>query len=243
VRIVTLNLRHGGGARTDAIIAALVRHEADVLVLSEFRANDSGRRVRDRLREAGYPHWADGSPPVRTNSVGIASRVPFADIALPLGESANRHRIVEVAVHGLTLGAVYFPLNAAKVTFWREEFLPLAAARFGQPYVFVGDWNTGRHFVDEEGATFFAAAEFAALSDSGWTDAWRSLHPQERDYSWFSTAGNGFRLDHAFLSPALAPRLSDARLSHAERLARITDHSALIVELVDEPDAPLTDPQ
>jgi len=239
LRIVTLNIRHGGGSHIDAIAAALVRHDADVLVLSEYHANDSGCLLRDRLRDAGYLHWADGCPPVGTNSVAVTSRTPFAGTALPLGESANRHRVVEVAVDGFTLGAVYFPQKAAKVTFWREEFLPLAAVQLTQPYVFIGDWNTGRHYADEAGATFFAAAEFVALSNTGWTDAWRSLHPQERDYTWFSTAGNGFRLDHAFLSPSLAPRLADARLSHTERLERVTDHSALIVELADEPVAPL----
>jgi exonuclease III len=231
VKIVTLNIRQGGGQRVRAIGAALVDHDADVVVLSEYRASDAARRFASSLAEAGYRHWADGAPERRVNSVAIASRLRFDAVTHPLHDSANRHRVIEVALGPITLGAVYFPLNRVKVTFWREEFLPLAATRVVQPYCFIGDWNTGRHRIDEEGATFFGAAEFASLSASGWTDAWRSLHQDAREYSWYSHAGNGFRLDHAFLSPSLTPALRSASFSQHERLEGITDHAALVVDL------------
>ena len=234
MRIVTLNIRHGGGRRIDVLADALVSHAADTLVISEFRANESGQRLRLRLADAGYAHWADGAPPRTANSVAIASRSPVERRPLPLS-SANRHRVVEVGLDGLTLGAVYFPLNTDKVAFWQTEFLPLAAARIAQPYVFIGDWNTGAHYIDEEAATFFAAQEFAAMTASGWTDAWRAIHPGGREYSWFSNRGHGFRLDHAFLSPWVSPRLRAATFSQAERLAQLTDHAALVVDLAEPP--------
>ena len=42
---------------------------------------------------------------------------------------------------------------------------------------------------------------------------------------------NGFRLDHAFLSPSLAPRLLGARYDHTTREGGASDHSALVVDL------------
>ena len=39
------------------------------------------------------------------------------------------------------------------------------------------------------------------------------------------------RLDHAFATPALLPRITACRYSHAEREAKVSDHSALILEI------------
>jgi endonuclease/exonuclease/phosphatase family metal-dependent hydrolase len=52
-----------------------------------------------------------------------------------------------------------------------------------------------------------------------------------REFSWYSTRGNGFRIDHAFLSPALAARAGEIRYSHDERFTGLSDHSALILDL------------
>ena len=59
----------------------------------------------------------------------------------------------------------------------------------------------------------------------------RHLHPHDREFTWYSHAGSGFRIDHAYLSPALLARLAAARYSHAERELRVSDHSVLVVDL------------
>jgi exonuclease III len=43
--------------------------------------------------------------------------------------------------------------------------------------------------------------------------------------------GNGFRIDHAFLSQDLAAHAGTIRYSHEERIAGLSDHSPLILEL------------
>ena len=62
--------------------------------------------------------------------------------------------------------------------------------------------------------------------------------PQRRptEYTWYSTLkggvrGNGFRLDHAFATPRLAPRVKACRYSHVERDAGVSDHSMVLVEM------------
>jgi exodeoxyribonuclease-3 len=231
LRVVSLNLRHGGGTRVDAIAAALARHGADIVVLPEYRANDHGARLMALLGAQGFEHQASSRPSERTNGVAVAARRPWTSLGRPLETTPDAQRVLEVAFDCFSLGAVYFPLNASKVTFWREQFLPLAHERLASPYLFVGDWNTGCHYVDETGATFFGALEFASMTSAGWTDAWRSLHPDGREYSWFSNRGNGFRLDHAFLSPSLALALHGAAFSQLERTSAITDHAALVIDL------------
>jgi len=93
------------------------------------------------------------------------------------------------------------------------------------------DFNTGKHRVDEDGATFFSADCIDALEGAGWVDPWRSRNLLAREFTWFSHAGNGFRLDHACASPALAPCVSSAWHDQTPREAGVSDHAALVVDL------------
>ena len=54
LRLLAWNIRQGGGTRLPAIAAALSRHEADILVLSEYRGGDSAERLRAALGAFGY---------------------------------------------------------------------------------------------------------------------------------------------------------------------------------------------
>jgi exonuclease III len=94
----------------------------------------------------------------------------------------------------------------------------------------VGDFNTGRHYLDEKGATYVSADYMDRIEAAGFQDLWRGRNPERREFSWFSQAGNGFRLDHAFASPSLAERLIHVGYSHGERESGVSDHSALVAE-------------
>jgi exodeoxyribonuclease-3 len=92
------------------------------------------------------------------------------------------------------------------------------------------------HRLDETGRTFVCAEHFGRLSTLGWTDMWRHHNPGIMECTWYSklkggSRGNGFRLDHAFATPSLVPRITTCRYSHAEREARISDDSIVIVEI------------
>ena len=95
----------------------------------------------------------------------------------------------------------------------------------------VGDFNTCRPYLDEAGAIDRTAHYMDKLDEIAFCDLWRRRNPELREYSWFSTRGNGFRIDHAFLSDALAARAGIIRYSHDERLAGLSDHSPLILDL------------
>lgn len=72
------------------------------------------------------------------------------------------------------------------------------------------------------------------IAKAGFVDLWRRANRDGREFTWFSNKGNGFRLDHAFASRAVADRVKEVRYSHAEREVKgLSDHSALIVELDD----------
>jgi exodeoxyribonuclease III len=152
---------------------------------------------------------------------------------LPLDGLPEAASLAEVVVEGISITAVYFPLGDLHVPFWQTRFLRYAATRMERLALIAGDWNTGRRAIDISARPVPGEAEFAAFSESGWFDAWRAVHADEREHSFASPAGNAFRLDHAFLSPSLAPRLLGADYIHATREKAISDHSALLVRLAD----------
>src|SRR5437764_9125041 len=77
LRLLAWNIRQGGGTRLSRIIAAIAQHEADVLVISEYRGGESGERLRAALAAAGYAHMTGATPPAGGNGVLIAARQPF----------------------------------------------------------------------------------------------------------------------------------------------------------------------
>ena len=95
----------------------------------------------------------------------------------------------------------------------------------------IGDFNTCRAFLDEAGAIDATAHYMDAIEQIGFCDLWRHRYPDRREYSWFSTRNNGFRIDHAFLSQELAACAGTVHYSHEERIAGLSDHSPLILEL------------
>ena len=94
----------------------------------------------------------------------------------------------------------------------------------------IGDFNTGRHYIDEKRKTFYCSEYFDRFKEASLIDSWRSRNQEIKEYSWYSSKGNGFRIDHVFSTPDLDKMLSDVHYSHVEREKGLSDHSALIVE-------------
>lgn len=237
MRVLALNIQHAAANCVPPLAQAVLGAAPDIVLLSEFYLDAQGRQLLDLLAEGGLLQNAQGVPASRSHpyTVTIASRLPLIGVRVPLGGSPNAHRVLEARIAGITVVAVYFPLKQHHDPFWEDEFLPYVETLRAAPAIVAGDWNTGSRALDISGGPVAGMARFDALIASGWTDAWRSLHPEERDYSWYSGAGNGFRLDHAVLTPSLASRLRRVDYLHGVRVSGLSDHSALVVEL-DDPD-------
>jgi exonuclease III len=100
-------------------------------------------------------------------------------------ESQNRWLEIDLPGYGNGVGVLHImaagssaqsPATAAKTRFW-DAVLQAAEARLHEPFLFVGDWNTGAHRVNEVGKTFICAQHFAQLSAMGWMDLWRHHNP------------------------------------------------------------------
>jgi exodeoxyribonuclease-3 len=81
-------------------------------------------------------------------------------------------------------------------------------------------------------------AAYAELLAQGWTDAVRTLHPDEIIYTYWDYFRNAFarnsglRMDHLLLSPDLAPRLRTAQVDIWVRaLEKTSDHAPVWIDL------------
>lgn len=235
MKLLAWNILHGGGARRMPEIALrLLEHDADVIVLTEYRRTVGGQ-IRAVLDDHGWRHQVCTEPQPGVNGILVASRIEARAGAEVCGDGAGRVLQVLLPSAHTTVIAAHIPDGSqprGRTGCWRAV-LTLARESRDRDAVVLGDFNTGRHHLDEPGATFTCTALLGELAALGYADAWRQLNPQGRELSWRSQAGNGFRIDAAFVSAPLRERIRAAEYSHLERENRLSDHSALVLRLDD----------
>lgn len=244
MRLLAWNIQHGGGSRIGRIVEEIAAYDAEVITLTEHRDRPGCALARE-LRERGWPYVETTGPDGNQNGVAAFSRTPMTRRPPP-AESACTERWLEIDLpeHGFAVAALHImaagssakhPLNMAKARFWNAT-LAAAQERLAEPFLLVGDWNTGSQFLDETRKTYVCAEQFGRLSEIGWSDMWRRHNPGATEWTWYSRRkgggrANGYRLDHCFATPSLAGRVTACRYSHAERDAGISDHSIMIVDV------------
>ncbi len=239
MRLVHWNIQHGGGpARTPEIALTLLAYRADVVVLTEFR-RERGGQIAGVLHDHGLPHQAHSAPPPRTNGVLIASREPLQVIPPPADRDIATRRVdvflsdPEVWITGVHLPDAAkhdAPAIARKAAHFRS-LVEFSREKACDRHVIAGDLNTGRHRLDEPGATFTCTALLGQLATFGYADAYRTLHPAGRDASWRSHIGQGFRLDHTLVSRPLTAGIRRAWYDESTRASGHSDHAPMVVDL------------
>ncbi len=237
MRLVSWNIRQGAPTRGARVAEALLAHDPSLVVLTEFHPTRS-RPIAEAHARGGLGHQAASAAGYGLE-VFIASSEPLGGPRPLVGHQPVIGGYTEVYLdaEALIVAGVYVPVISAvslteKRLFW--AMLHEAANRHAHAsYVVLGDWNTGDVPLDKEdaGSPFSCTPEYRRMKDLGYEEAWRALNGDRREFTWISNRGNGFRIDHAFLSPPAGRRLLDARYSHEERLAKISDHSIMIVDL------------
>lgn len=242
-RVVAWNLMQGGGPRRRKIVDQLVAWEADVAVLSEYRASNS-EDLREMLADAGLSHLAEGPDPVgKHGGILVASRYKLTDGGSAIDcPHAHRWQHLTVADLGWDVVASYIPTASGtgpeKQAYW-NEMLRVEGELRARPTIITGDFNTGKHLVDEAGSTFIGNVQFEEMLARGWADGFRALHGDEQAWSWWSPqAGNGFRLDHAFLSPESPTPVACSYETEwngvvicGRQKPKLSDHAAMITTL------------
>ena len=231
MKLVSLNIRHGGGARVPQLLAWLKAQYADFILLTEWRPNTAGLRLKNELEEIGYGCEGESDGPT-ANGLLIASKRPFETIDLTPQASPNGEVLAVDLENGIRVLCCYFPQLDAKKPFF--EVCLKQAANVNKPLLIVGDLNTGNNNRDlEAGATIFSCSDqFDELTNKGgMVDLWRLTNGGDaREWTWHSPK-KGFRIDHALGNQAFVSSVSTIRCWYdkSTRDNGFTDHSGMIV--------------
>ncbi|SHG25251.1 exodeoxyribonuclease-3 [Kaistia soli DSM 19436] len=257
MKIATFNV-NGINGRLPVLLRWLAEAAPDVVCLQELKAPDD-KFPAAALSQAGYGAVWQGQK--AWNGVAILARggEPIETRRGLPGEDEDSHsRYIEAAVNGVLIGCLYLPNGnpapGAKLDYklrWFERLTAHAADLLatGAPVVLAGDYNVmpteldvykPERWVDDALFRPEVRAAFHALVAQGWRDAIRSLHPNERIYTFWDYFRNAFgrnaglRLDHLLLSPAIASRLTAAGVDQAVRgWDKASDHAPAWIELAD----------
>jgi exodeoxyribonuclease-3 len=239
--LVVFNAQHASPERSRAQADWLAAHgRADIVVASEV----SGRHaaLAQALSEHGYdvlvPDSGGDYRVLLASRTGTLSPVP----GLRLAHLPHRAVTAQLAVDGvrLVVMGLYVPSRGPRerrnvdkrlVQESIAALLPALAGQDAEIAVAAGDLN-----VVEPGHRphhrVFGAWEYDfyhAFAAHRFTDAFRHLHPDLLDHSWYGRSGDGYRFDHTFTT---APgRIRSCAYDHAPRDLRLSDHAAMTTVL------------
>lgn len=256
MRIVTWNV-NSLKMRLPRVLEFLKLHRPDVVCLQETKAAPDAFPVDD-LAAAGYVshHHSAG----RWAGVGLLARegleVTEPACGLPGEPAAEEARWCEATIGGIRFASVYVPngRTVASPEFPRKlAFLEAMADRVaqlrGSPLCVAGDFNIAPEdrdvydpsaFVDSTHVTDAERGRLAAIARAGkLTDAFRRLHPEEVQYTWWDYRaghfhkGLGLRIDFVLLSAeSLAARLESCGIDRDFRKgSKPSDHAPLLADL------------
>ena len=242
--LLAWNIQHGGGTRIPRIVEEIAAYDPDVVAVTEYRAIPGVAQCA-AMKERGLPYVETTNPPGDRNGIAVLSRAPMRLKPCQASpESQVRWLDIDLPEYGFSVGILHImaagasmksPCTVAKTRFW-NAVLGAAEARFHEPSLLVGGWNTGAHRLDEVGKTFICSEHFAKLSAIGWTDMWRHHHPGTTEYTWHSKVQRrrAREMDSASITSSphrvSGPTSRPAGTPCGTGLG-VTDHSMVIVEV------------
>jgi len=225
--ILSWNIRQGGGTRVLKITSKIIGLKPAVVVLSEFRNNEKGQQIRGVLLKAGYRYQNVSAAPSSENSAAIFSLLPCNHFLFPKADATFPHNVVCSEFEAFKVYGMYLPHKKKHQLF---DFL-LDSIGDEIPSILAGDFNTGKNHIDQKGNSFWYTDKLRALEKKDYVDAFRHIHEQKEEYSWFSHQGNGYRYDHTYLSKNLLPIVKNCYYIHEWREEGLSDHSPMVLEL------------
>ncbi len=195
------------------------------------------------------------------NGVAILSREPIETVCTTLaGDIADSHaRFLEVRISSLRVVNIYLPngnpVGTGKFSYklaWMDRLMEHMSQWLDDatPTVIGGDFNVIPEDIDCHKPSHWlrdalfqpeARSRYRAMLDLGYTDAFRSLHPDEPGHftywDYFRDAfqhNRGIRIDHFLLSPTLVNRLKACEIDKGPRSEeKPSDHTPILMHLED----------
>jgi len=257
MKIATFNVNNIN-RRLPNLLQRLKEAKPHIVCLQELKCTDD-EFPASAIDRAGYRAVWRGQK--TWNGVAILSRDAEPVVtrtSLPGDANDTQARYIEAAIAGILVGCIYLPNGnpqpGPKFDYKLEWFKRLTTharklLRQGVPVVLAGDYNVAPTAIDIYPTKSWdndalvqpeSRAAYASLVKQGWTDAIRTLHGEERVYTFWHYMRNrwqrdaGLRLDHVLLSPALKSRLKAAAVDRSAREnENASDHAPVWITLAD----------
>ncbi|MCW5731949.1 MAG: exodeoxyribonuclease III [Alphaproteobacteria bacterium] len=245
-------------ARLPNLLDWLNEASPDVLLLQEIKCQDKDFPAEE-IGDAGYNIATFGQKSY--NGVAILAKSPIEDVlhGLPGDEADEQARYIEATVGRIRVASIYLPngnpVASDKYPYklaWMRRLARHARALVMQDEIAVlgGDYNVCPEEIDvydpkgwTEDALFHpkSRAAFRVILNQGYTEAFRALHPGERNcYTFWDYQGgawqkdNGLRIDHMLLAPLAADRLLGCDIDRKPRgREKASDHTPIWCEIAD----------
>jgi exodeoxyribonuclease-3 len=233
LKIATYNV-NGIRGRLPRLLEWLERESPDIVCLQELKSADHGFPAQE-IQGAGYGAVWVGQK--SWNGVAILAKgIDPVEVrrSLPGDPKDEQGRYIEAAVDGLLVACLYLPNGnpqpGPKFEYklaWFERLIRHAAllCASGHPVILAGDYNvvpTDFDIYNPKSWLKDALLQpesrecYRRLLEQGWTDAIRTLHVDERIYTFWDyfrqhwQRNSGLRIDHLLLNAPLRKRLSAA---------------------------------
>ena len=244
--------------RLPRVLEFLAEQAPDVLMLQETKCEQAAFPTAE-LAAAGYDavHHSAG----RWAGVAILAKqglgLQEAQVGLAGEKRADEARFIEASVAGMRVASAYVTNGRELGSEWFAEklaFLDALIARSAEqreePFVVAGDFNVTRDDRDVyDPAAFVGATHVSAeertrleriLSEGRLVDAYRELHPEEQQFTWWDYRQGHFhrglvlRIDYVLIDAVLAPRLEECGIRRDYRKGtKPSDHAPLVASLKD----------
>jgi exodeoxyribonuclease-3 len=254
MRIISFNANGLRSAANKGFFDWFAEQDADVLCLQETKAQEH-QLADTAFRPDGYrAFFKDACTKKGYSGVAIYSRREPDEVLTAMGWSAfdDEGRYIEARFGNLSVVSFYIPSGSSgelrqgfkfEVMQWLRPILEQWLAS-GRDYVLCGDWNIVRSRLDIKNWTSNQKnsgclpqerdwLNAVCRDEAGWVDAYRHLHAEGQDYTWWSNRGAarannvGWRIDYQFVTPSLRDRLRACAISPSPRFS---DHAPFAVD-------------
>lgn len=255
MKIATYNI-NGVNGHLPILLRWLDETKPDVACLQELKAPNE-KFPEQAIKDAGYNCIWHGQK--SWNGVAILSRnheIKEVGRVLP-GDPADEHsRFIEAVVNGIHIVCIYLPNGnpapGPKFDYklgWFNRLNIRAKELMDKkfPTIITGDYNVmptekdvykPESWVNDALFRPETRAAFHDLVAQGWTDAIRTLYPDDVIYTFWDYFRNaygrnaGLRIDHFLLSPDLKDKLKAGGVDkHVRGWEKSSDHAPVWIEL------------
>jgi exodeoxyribonuclease-3 len=259
MKIATYNV-NGVNGRLPVLLRWLDECRPDAVCLQELKAPNE-KFPEQAIREAGYEAVWHGQKSWNGVAILAKNKYPIKEIGrgLPGDPEDEQSRFIQAEVNGIHIACLYLPNgNPApgpkfdyKIA-WFQRLITKARSlvKLKTPVILAGDYNVVPTDLDAykperwvNDAVFFPEpkAAYQRLLKQGWTDAIRTLYPDEKIFTYWDYFRNAFsrdagiRMDHLLLNPSLQKRLKDGGVDrHVRGWEKTSDHAPVWVEIADK---------